>query len=205
MRVARLLALLAAALAAGLLAVAARADGDPASDYLLTQQVFLPFDVKFPPEKQRRLVGLVAAANRAGFKIRVALIAGTYDLGSVTSLWGKPRQYARFLSVELTFVYRQRLLIVMPSGFGFYRPHHSSAAEYALLGKIPIGAGGAGLADAASAAVQRLAAADGLKLTPASAPHSSSRTRDRLIILAAAVAALLLALGARRQLRRRRS
>jgi len=31
---------------------AARADGDPASDYLYTQKVFLPFDVKAPKAAQ---------------------------------------------------------------------------------------------------------------------------------------------------------
>ena len=36
------------AAAACVAAPVARADGDPASDYLLTQQMFLPFNVKIP-------------------------------------------------------------------------------------------------------------------------------------------------------------
>ena len=51
---------------------AARADGDPASDYLLTQKVFFPFDFKVPAAKQQQLVALVDEANRAGYPIRVA-------------------------------------------------------------------------------------------------------------------------------------
>jgi hypothetical protein len=203
-RLARLALLGAAALAAFALAASARADGDPASDYLLTQQVFFPFDQKLPQEKKQQLLGLVAAANRGGYKIRVALIASTYDLGSVTALWGKPRRYARFLGEELQFVYKQRLLIVMPSGFGFSHGRQPTRAAYAVLDKLPPPRGPTGLADAATEAVRRLAAASGVKLTaPAPAP-APSRTRDRLIIVAAAVAALLLALEARRLLRRRR-
>jgi len=197
-------ALAAAVLTAGPLAAAARADGDPASDYLLTQQVFLPFDVKLPPEKQRQLVGLVAAANRAGFKIRVALIASPYDLGSVTALWGKPRPYARFLGEELQFVYKQRLLVVMPSGLGFHWTGHPTAAEYAVLHKVTVARGPDGLVDGATEAVRRLAAARGVKLEAAPAPQAPSQTRDRLVILGAAVAVLLLAFEGRRLLRRRR-
>ena len=49
------------------------------------------------------------------------MIASSYDLGSITSLWRKPRTYARFLGAELQFVYKDRLLIVMPNGFGISR------------------------------------------------------------------------------------
>ena len=40
--------LVLAALAACALAGTARADGDPASDYLLGHQVFFPYDLKLP-------------------------------------------------------------------------------------------------------------------------------------------------------------
>ena len=98
----------------------ARADGDPASDYLVANQVFLTSQSTGMSPAQRQLVAAVAAANRAGFAIRVAVISSDYDLGSVTELWDQPRTYARFLGVELSFAYRrQRLLVVMPNGFGF--------------------------------------------------------------------------------------
>jgi hypothetical protein len=206
MKRASALALLAVAFAAAMIASTARADGDPASDYLLTQKVFFPFDTKFPAKQQAEFAGLVEAANRAGFKIRVALIASSYDMGSVTTLYRKPRTYAPFLAAEIAFVYKQRLLVVMPNGFGFNWPHHPSKPAYAVLAKIPIRPGPTGLLDAARTAVKRLAAADGIKVTaPTHVTTPGQRnSHDRLIIIAASVAALLLAVAARFALRRRR-
>ena len=59
--------LAAIAILAALLAVpAARADGDPASDYLLAQKVFFPYDLKVPTATQQQLAALVDEANRVG-------------------------------------------------------------------------------------------------------------------------------------------
>ena len=124
MNLLRALVLLAVAVAVVAFAPNAHADGDPASDYLLTQQVFLPSDATASSAAQRQLLGLVQAANRDGFAIRVAIIPSSYDLGSVTELWRVPRTYARFLSLELSFAYTQRLLVVMPNGLGFNWPSH---------------------------------------------------------------------------------
>jgi len=203
MRVALLLA--AAALAAGVLAASARADGDPASDYLLVQKVFLPFDAKFPAQRQAQFTALVAAANRSGFTIRVALISSSYDLGAITSLWRQPRTYARFLAEELSYLYKGRLLIVMPNGFGFHWLKHPSTAEYALLEKVPIEPGAAGLLAAAHTAVQRLAAAAGVKIVaPARVTTPAQRnTHDRIVIIVASLAAIAAAALLRFVLRRR--
>jgi hypothetical protein len=194
------------AVAACVFAATARADGDPASDYLLAQKVFLPFDAKFPAQKQAQLVGLVDAANTAGFKIRVALIWSSYDMGSVTVLWRKPRTYARFLGEELSFLYKQRLLVVMPNGFGFSWNKQPTGTEYAVLDKIKIGRGAIGIVNAATTAVQRLAAADGVHVTPpagatAPAKHTS---HDRLVIILASLAAAAVAVVLRFGLQRRR-
>ena len=155
----RKLALIAAVVAAVVAAQSARADGDPASDYLLVQRVFVPYEGAAATKQQHDLTSAVAAAYKAGFPIRVAVIYSNYDLGSVTVLWRKPRTYARFLGVELGFVYKQRLLIVMPNGFGFNWPKHTTTAEYALLVKVPIHRGAAGLLESATAAVQALSKA----------------------------------------------
>src|SRR5207249_8008312 len=136
-----------------------------------------PFDAKIPKDRQNVFNGYVDAVNRSGYKIRVALIWSNYDLGSVTALWRKPRQYARFLDAELQFVYKHRLLVVMPNGFGFAWPKHPSTREYALLSTIPIGQGGAGMIDAAQAAVKKLAAASGVKIAATPAPKTSGHTR----------------------------
>lgn len=216
MRRAHALVLIGCALAAATLAPTARADGDPASDYLLGQQVFFPYDTteacarwgegcrQFSAQEKARFAGTVKAANDAGFKIRVALISSVYDMGSVTSLYRKPRTYARFLGAEISFVYKQRLLVVMPNGFGFNWPKHSAALAYAVLAKIPIQPN-SGLLGAAGTAVQRLAAADGVKVAaPAHVTTPTERTSNsRLIIIVAVVAALLLAVGTRFALRLR--
>src|SRR6185312_385479 len=134
----------------------ARADGDPASDYLVANQVFLSSHSTAMSPAQRRLVSAVAAANRVGFAIRVAVISNNYDLGSVTELWDKPRTYARFLGMELSLAYRpQRLLVVMPNGLGFNWPGHATAHTYRLLATVPLDSrAGAGLVAAAEAAVR---------------------------------------------------
>jgi len=196
-------ALVAAALiVACTLAGSARADGDPASDYLLATKVFLPFDMKVSKEKQRELIAFVEATNRAGYAIRVAVIGSSYDMGSVVSLWRKPRTYARFLAAELQFIYAKRLLIVMPNGFGVSWRGHPVDREYAVLSKIPIGQSPAGLVDAAQAAVSKLAAAAGVEVAaPATGPGGTGHRRA--LIVAAAIAALVLAVLVRLALRRR--
>lgn len=192
------LALLAALAFCGV----ARADGDPASDYLYQEKLFLPYDVSVPAAKQRQLASTIEGVNRAGFPIRVAVIGSTYDLGAVPSLWRKPGTYARFLGTELAFVYKRRLLIVMPNGFGFYYSGRPVAHENALLQDIRIAPGAKGLVDAAQTAVTKLAADAGVAVRPVSAPKSTAN-RDRLIIIMAAVAAIALAALGRFALRRR--
>ncbi|MBV8257175.1 MAG: hypothetical protein JO073_05090 [Actinobacteria bacterium] len=198
-------AILVAAVVAALAAGAAWADGDPASDYLLAEQVFLPYDAKIPAADASALSSVIRSANQQGFKIRVAVIWSDYDLGSVTALWKQPQRYAKFLGAELGFVYKQRLLVVMPNGFGFNWPGHSPAAAYALLAKLPTSSTPSGMAKAATAAVQRLAAADGVKANAAAKGGSgvSRNAHDRIVIIVAVAAALLLGAALRLAIRRR--
>jgi len=164
------------------------------------------YDAKFPAKQSAELTALIAAANKAGFKIRVAIIWSAYDMGSVTTLWKKPKTYARFLGLELGFVYKERLLVVMASGFGFNWPGHAPAAQYALLSKIPIPPGAAGLLTAAGAAVKSLAAAGGVNVVaPTHVTTSAQRnTHDREIILAVVLGVLAFSATARYLIRRRR-
>lgn len=182
----------------------ARADGDPASDYLYTQKVFVPFDVTKSPAQSAPLAADVEGATKAGYTIRVAVIGSAYDLGSVPSLWRRPRLYARFLGAELAFVYKQRLLIVMPNGFGFFWKGHPVAREYATLSKIHIAPGNPALLTAARAAVQALAGDANVHVQPAAAPKSTTG-RDRVIIAIAALVLIAAALLGRVVLRRRRT
>ena len=152
----------------------ARADGDPGSDVLVYQDLFAGSDAGLTVQQQLALGGALKAAAREGFPVRVAIIASPQDLGAVTALWRKPRAYARFLGIELSLAYKQRLLVVMPNGFGFNWPRHSNRSAYRLLAGVRIRGGRGDLFDAASAAVNRLAAASGIKLPSTATPLNSS-------------------------------
>ena len=135
-RLAPLTLLVAVAALAGL-ATSARADGDPASDVLYFQDVYLPY-AKPAAEAAAKLTSTVAAANKAGFRIKVAVIQAEQDLGSVPSLFDRQDLYARFLGAELKTFYAQRLLIVMPAGFGIYDGGKATDADRAALAGVTI-------------------------------------------------------------------
>ncbi len=103
--------------ALGLGAGSARADGDPASDALLSQAVFVPYS-GISGTLERRLFALCATAERAGYPVKIALIASKTDLGVVPALFNRPQAYARFLSAELGGVVNGPVLVVMPAGLG---------------------------------------------------------------------------------------
>jgi len=155
----------------------AAADGDPGSDVLVYQPLFVAADAHVSIADQLRLGGMLRSAARSGAPIRVAIIARRDDLGSVTALWRRPRAYARFLGIELSLAYKGPLLVVMPNGFGVSWAGHSSAAAVASVSGVRIGPGGAGLAAAAQMAAQRLDAQRGVTISPGVAPRSGvSRT-----------------------------
>jgi hypothetical protein len=181
---------------------AAHADGDPASDYLLSQSTFLPFDAKIPKTQAEQLNAIVADAKQKGFTIRVALIATRFDLGAVPSLWLKPKTYARFLGQELFFVYKGRLLVVMPNGYGASRGGKALASAQRVLDPLPKpGEGGAALAAAASRAVRKLAAQNGVRVEIPVATSSQKTSHDRLLLVAI-VGGIVLLVGAGYALRR---
>ncbi len=155
----------------------AGADGDPASDVLASQPLFLPQDAGLSQPEQAQLAALVGEAARAGYPIHVALVASGTDLGSVTELWDQPQSYARFLGEELGLVDRGPLLVVMPDGYGAVRIAGTTATPAAgpLAGLRPPGKA---LASGALGAVRRLAAAAGhpLALPSGSVARSASHT-----------------------------
>ena len=200
--------LLAAVLAAGCIAVpAAHADGDPASDYLLSQDTFLPFDANISKEQAAQLNAVVADAKKKGFTIKVAVIAKPFDLGAVPSLYGKPTTYARFLGQELFFLYKGRLLIVMPIGYGASRGGKPLPSAQRVLDRTAAPReGGAALTAAAARAVQRLAAQSGVRVEIPPVASGNSQTNDRIIIAGIAgglVLLLLCGFAVRRVLARR--
>jgi hypothetical protein len=201
------LLLLLASLAA---APTAYADGDPASDYLLGRQTFVPPDAGISSADKAQLDALVEGARRGGYTIRVAIIASRYDLGSITVLDRQPANYAHFLSQELKFLYRKRVLTVMTNGYGIARNGKPLPAEQKVLDRLPppTATHGPGLAGAAARAVRALAANAGVRIKPAPIEkrRSSGDTtmRDRIVIACAALVLLGLA-AAFTYLRRRRS
>jgi hypothetical protein len=185
--------LAALVVAAALAAPAARADGDPASDYLLSQSTFIPYDVKVSKDRAEQLNSLVADAKEKGFTVRVAVIGTKFDLGAVPSLWRKPQTYARFLGQELFFVYKGRLLVVMPNGFGFSRGGKLVPSGQRLVSRLPNpGEGGDALAAGATRAVQRLAAQAGVRVTISQPGSTNGGTSDRVILIAIAGGIVLL-------------
>jgi len=126
------------------LAPSARADGDPGSDVLVNQSVFLPPDADVGVAEQTQLDGLLRRAQSTGFPVRVAVIAHPDDLGAVTPLWLQPQKYALFLGIELSMVFKGPLLVVMPNGLGFQWPVHAAASAVAerRLERIKVAAGG---------------------------------------------------------------
>jgi hypothetical protein len=189
---------LAAVVAAGLVAAAgASANGDPASDYLLSQTTFLPFDAKIPKAHAEQLNAIVAEAKKRGYTIRVAVISKPFDLGAVPSLWRKPKTYARFLGQELFFVYKGRLLVVMPNGYGVSSGGKPLKSAQRLADTLPApGGGGAALTAGATRTVQRLAAQSGVRVQIPATSSGGTATRDRIVIAGVAAGiALFVAAG----------
>ena len=98
------------------------------------------------------------------------MIASSQDLGSVPSLFGRPQTYAQFLGVELRSFYRERLVVVMPAGFGVYRGGRSVTAEQRTIAGVKPGASADELASAAATAVGKLRQALGHRRSGDSRP-----------------------------------
>jgi hypothetical protein len=157
------------------------ADGDPASDYLLMQNIFFPYQPP-SPAASAALEQATDGVYLHGDRIKVALISDVGDLGSLPSMFGRPTDYARFLGIELSLWYVGPLLVVMPAGFGMYDGGRSTATEDQVLGSLGVSGGTPDdLARAATAAVADLTAADALTSRDVRAPlvtaHPASARR----------------------------
>ena len=161
-------------------AAAARADGDPASDVLLSQDVFFPYapnGVSRP--LQQALQTTVARAKGKGFALKVALIADVRDLGSAGQLLREPQRYADLLTTELSLnvthgreVQAPRVLTVLPTGLG--GNNLGDTAGDALEGVLPAEADGPdGLARTAAVAVGKLTQAAGRPIVMPELPAAS--------------------------------
>ena len=150
-----------------LLAPAALADGDPASDVLVPPdiRVYMTNGAK-DASLESRVQDTAQKVSDAGLPIKVAIIGNKTDLGAIPQLWAKPQVYARFLGAELRFVFKDTLLIVMPQGFGINGPYSQPRALAALSGIDPReDTSPEGLTESADRALRALAAADGKRIS----------------------------------------
>jgi hypothetical protein len=187
---------------------AALADGDPASDVLLGENVFYPYTPPVTAALQKTLNKETAAAKAAGFPLKVALIASPVDLGVVPDLFGQPQRYAQFLDQEISFRGKQPLLVVMPAGYGV--EGLTARATAALTGVAkPAGKTSNDLAQAAVIAVATLAEASGHPIkgvpgVPGSSKGGGGGSTVLIVVLAVAAAIVACALVVL-TLRRRRA
>jgi hypothetical protein len=202
---------LIAALAVALAPSAARADGDPASDVLITNTLYTPVAQKISPPVLRRLQGTIEQANAGGFKVRVALILDRSDLGAVPQLFGHPVKYVKLLSAELFYAWKGAIIAVQPSGIGVQNIEPLAPAQsVANAIRITAPSTADGLALAANDAIRTLAGedssitftADG---TPAGSTSSSSLFTTRNVLGAVLVVMLILLLVGQIVVRRRRA
>ncbi len=197
-RLARALAAAVVCLALG--AAGALADGDPASDVLLGENVFYPYSPPTSTNLQRQLNAETTAAKKAGVPIKVALIGAPVDLGVIPDLYGQPQKYADFLDQEISFRSKQPLLVVMAAGYGT-QGLNAAAARAAAAAPKPAGHSSDALATAALATVAKIAAAEGHPV--AGAGSSGSGGGSNVVLLAALVVAALATAAAVLALRRR--
>jgi len=161
----------------------ALADGDPASDVLLAQNAFYPYQPPVPPALEAVLNKVLGSAAQAGLPLKVAIIGSAEDLGADPRFFGHPQSYARYLDREISFNQVQPLLVVMPAGFGTVATGPAVAAGPNMaagpsqtLAKMTVDAthGSYGLTRSAILAVVALARAQGHPLAMPSVPAQSS-------------------------------
>jgi hypothetical protein len=207
MRRAALLALAVLALAPA----AAPADGDPASDVLLAQDVYYPYAPKVSPQLTTALNALMKRVRKAGYPMKVALIEAPSDLGAYPNLFGDTQSYANLLAKEIAFNSRPHLLVVMPSGFA--GDNLGAKVDSALNGiEIDQAAKSDGLTKAALAAAARIATANGhptpvppeAKAAVPASKSSSKRSTPSLLVYGGPVLLVLIAVGVLLVVSRRR-
>ena len=178
----------------------AAADADPASDVLLAQNVYYPYQLHTDPPLEAAMNRVLSSAARAGLPLKVAVIGSSLDLGAIPNFFGHPQQYAQFLDKEISFNDRPSLLVVMPAGFGVVAAGPSNAL--ASL-KVNTHQSAYGLVRTAVLAVVMLARSTGRTIATPLIPTSASPGSGTPTILLFAVPVALLGLGGVVLLRRR--
>jgi hypothetical protein len=179
----------------------ARADADPASDTLLVQDVFYPYQPSTPPAQQKALGTALNEIHATGLKLVVAIIHSPVDLGGIPELFGHVTQYAKFLGTELSYRGPQPLLVVMPDGVALQNVTPADALSGLAVDSND---GSAGLAITAVKAVEKIASAEGHPIAAPSLAGSGGGGSTILVVIPIAVLLLVAGFVSARLLRRRR-
>ena len=153
-----LLALLALPAAAG-------ANGDPPSDVLPFEDVYLPAAAPSSAAAEA-LRATARRARSAGYPVKVAVIAAEADLGVLASAFREPQRYADYLVTELPRHTTQsggtRMIVVTPAGVAVAGTGVSPAERRAARTvEVNTNASSTQLTDTAKTAVERVAKAAG--------------------------------------------
>jgi hypothetical protein len=170
-RLALLTGLTAAMAAALVLPAGALAHGDPASHYLETDQLYPGFANRPSQALELQLLGLLEAARRDGYPIKVGIVGSPDDLTDDPSMFGRPQAYAEKVAGLLAGLkLKAPIVIVSPKGFGIAQPGtRTDPARLNARIRLSRNASGDDLALAAARAVRSIAAAAGHAL-PADIP-----------------------------------
>jgi|1186.fasta_scaffold440901_2 hypothetical protein len=159
-------AFLAAAIAVLCAPAVALAHGDPASHYLETGSLYPSFEHQPSEDVELQLMGVLDAAKKAGFPIKVAIVAGEDDVSDNPEMLNKPQEYAEYVVGALVgsrVAVEAPVVIVTPAGIGVAGP---GAEE---MRGVRTGTTGDALARTAMTAVRDIAAKAGHPL-PADIP-----------------------------------
>jgi hypothetical protein len=156
--------------------------GDPSGHYLETDPLYPSFADRPSQALELQLLGLLEAARRDGYAIKVALVGGADDVVDTPGMLRRPQRYAEQLVTDLEAVrpVTAPLLVVSPHGAGVagramrgdvYGPV-TTAGVPGLLGSLTTRTpdGGDALAQTAIAAVRRVARVGGHALPAHVAP-----------------------------------
>ena len=130
----------------------------------MSEDVYYGYGIDLRTKAAAQLPALLATARERGYELKVALIGGYADLGTVGALWLDPREYARYLGQEISLVYKGRLLVLMRNGYGIYYGGSVPGKERRVISQLGPPRRAARFLASAITAVRALAAANGVKL-----------------------------------------
>jgi hypothetical protein len=217
----------AALIAALAVAPAAHAHGDPASHYLETDALYPSYARQPSQTRQLELLGLLEAAARRGYPIKVALAAGPEDLVDDLALLKTPQRYAEKVANLIAHRLAAPVLIVTPYGTGMAGRASVNGRLGPVAGRearavladihVPGQATGDQLAATAMTAVRRIAQAGGHALPadvppaqqyvppPASSAPTTAGTNGLAMVAPAILAVLAMMVAFARNRRRTRA